>query len=109
MKKKQLEKDEGTIFRYGAHENTYLNLIFRQLKERSIEEVPDREILCEWIKTITNSTESQDEQWNNPPRSMVDMYSLVIDYYYNPLTKGSNSIKSVLPAVLKSSNHLEIF
>jgi len=31
--KGQLEGDDGTIFRYGAHENTYLNLIMAQLQE----------------------------------------------------------------------------
>ena len=38
---------------------------------------------------------------------MVDMLELVKKYYYNPLMKGSNSIKAVLPAVIKSSKFLQ--
>jgi hypothetical protein len=32
---------------------------------------------------------------------------VVKDYYYNPFTKGSNSIKAVLPAALNSSEFLK--
>ena len=38
---------------------------------------------------------------------MVDMLELVKRYYYHPDMKGSNSIKSVLPAVLNSSSYLQ--
>ena len=38
---------------------------------------------------------------------MVDLNKVVKDYYYNPLTKGSNSIKAVLPASLHSSRYLQ--
>ena len=38
---------------------------------------------------------------------MVDMCELVKRYYYNPATKGSNSIKYVLPAILNSSVWLQ--
>jgi hypothetical protein len=32
---------------------------------------------------------------------------VVVNYYYNPLTLGSNSIKKVLPAVLESSQFVQ--
>ena len=38
---------------------------------------------------------------------MVDLCKVVIHYYYNPHTFGSNSIKKVLPAVLKSSQFVQ--
>ena len=38
---------------------------------------------------------------------MVDMCELVKRYYYSPATKGSNSIKYVLPAMLNSSAWLQ--
>jgi hypothetical protein len=38
---------------------------------------------------------------------MIDMCELVKQYYYNPLTGGSNSIKAVLPAVLNESSCLK--
>jgi len=38
---------------------------------------------------------------------MVDMCDLVKKYYYDPATHGSNSIKSVLPAILNTSEYLQ--
>lgn len=102
--KAQLEKDQGSIFRYSNHENTFLNLIYRQL--RSDETVPDREDLCQFIQSITTSTKESSETWTGE-RSMVDLWDLVKRYYYDPATHGSNSIKYVLPAILNSSSYLQ--
>ena len=102
--KVELDNDEGTIFRYAAHENTYLNTIYRQLKEDK-NDIPDREELCEFIKSITKSVNENFEKWEGP-RNMVDMCELVKRYYYDPAMKGSNSIKTVLPAILNSSAFL---
>jgi hypothetical protein len=40
-------------------------------------------------------------------RNMVDLCEIVKDFYYHPDTEGSNSIKQVLPAVLKAKGVLE--
>lgn len=93
--KKQLENDSGTIFRYSNHENTVLNQIYEQLIESN--EI-DREELCVWIKTITQDRE---EGWIGE-RNMVDLCELIKKFYYHPETEGSNSIKYVLPAILKA-------
>ncbi|MCF8059964.1 MAG: DUF2779 domain-containing protein [Bacteriovoracaceae bacterium] len=103
--KRQLENDDGTIFRYSPHENTFLNHIYRQLKEDE-SDIDDRDDLCKFIKTITSSTSSSAEQWEGK-RNMVDLWHLVKRYYYDPHTHGSNSIKYVLPAVLNSSDYLK--
>jgi len=100
--KSELDKDEGTIFKYSPHENTYLNMIYRQMQSEQ-EPIKDKEELCDFIKTITNS--KQDKY--SGERDMVDMLKVVKDYYYNPLTGGSNSIKQVLPATLNSSDYLK--
>lgn len=102
--KSELDKDEGTIFRYSPHENTFLNLIYRQLRDDP-NDILDRDDLCDFIKTITYSSGSSAEKWDGN-RSMVDLWELVKRYYYDPSTKGSNSIKFVLPAVLASSAFL---
>ena len=34
---------------------------------------------------------------------MVDLYELVLSYYYPPHAKGSNSIKAILPAIINDS------
>ncbi len=101
--KAQLENDQGTIFMYSPHENSYLNMIYRQLNHSN---ELDKNELCEFIKTITRSTTSSKENWHGE-RCMVDMLDLVKKYYYDPATNGSNSIKYVLPAILNSSKYLQ--
>ncbi|WP_019028861.1 DUF2779 domain-containing protein [Colwellia piezophila] len=101
--KRQLENDEGTIFRYSSHENTYLNLIYRQL---AVSTEVDKLELSDFIKTITKSGDKSKEIWSGD-RLMVDLWVLVKKYYYDPATNGSNSIKAVLPAVLNSSAFLK--
>lgn len=101
--KAQLENDQGTIFMYSPHENSYLNMIYKQLNNSN---ELDKNELCGFIKTITRSTNSSKENWNGE-RYMVDMLELVKKYYYDPATNGSNSIKYVLPAILNSSKYLQ--
>ncbi|NCD67895.1 DUF2779 domain-containing protein [Mucilaginibacter agri] len=101
--KNELGEDDGTIFRYSAHENSILNAIFRQLCES---QEPDRRELCDWIKTITKSSQSTAESWIGD-RNMIDLCELVKKYYYAPETNGSNSIKAVLPAVINNSSFLK--
>ncbi|PYT00674.1 MAG: DUF2779 domain-containing protein [Acidobacteria bacterium] len=103
--REELSKDEGTIFRYASHENSYLNAIYRQLSEET-EDIPDREELNAFIKSISKSTKDNVEQWEGE-RNMVDMLELVKRYYIHPMMKKSNSIKFVLPAVLNSSTFLQ--
>ena len=103
--KAQLEKDNGSIFRYSNHENTYLNMIYRQLRADK-QEIVDREELCGFIRSITQAVKNSDDQWTGD-RTMVDMWDVVKRYYYDPATNGSNSIKQVLPAILNSSTFLQ--
>jgi hypothetical protein len=103
--KRELEQDEGSIFRYATHENTYLNFIYRQLVDDE-SDIPDRKVLMDFIRSITKSGSNQIEQWQGK-RNMIDMCELVKRYYYDPATNGSNSIKQVLPAILNSSKFLQ--
>jgi hypothetical protein len=105
--KKELEGDEGTIFRYAAHENTYLNIIYNQLQQADGQEVPDRQELCEWIATVAHPTKRNTGAWVPGSRDMVDQLELVERYFYHPATGGSNSLKKVLPAVMESSEYLK--
>lgn len=103
--KGQLENDNGSIFRYSNHENTFLNMIYRQLQADQ-QKIADREDLCAFIKSITQAVKDSVEQWTGE-RNMVDMWEIVKRYYYDPATNGSNSIKQVLPAILNSSTFLQ--
>ncbi len=101
--KKVLSNDNGSIFRYASHENTVLNHIRKQLEESG---EADREELIEFILSITyqkigNKTVHKGE------RSMIDLCRWIKEYYYNPLTNGSNSIKAYLPASINCSPYLQ--
>lgn len=99
----QLEQDQGTIFRYATHENTYLNLIYNQLDQSN---ESDKKELLAFIESITSSVAGAPKKWRGE-RNMVDLCELVKQYYYDPATAGSVSIKYVLPAILKASPKLQ--
>ena len=101
--KMALGNDAGSIFRYSHHENTILNAIYEQLLSSN---EPDKNQLLEFIQTISHSKGSSAIKWNGE-RDMIDLWEIVKKYYYNPLTKGSNSIKDVLPSVLSKSRLLQ--
>ncbi|WP_040879944.1 DUF2779 domain-containing protein [Galbibacter orientalis] len=101
--KKALANDNGTIFRFAAHENTIVNAIIDQLQASN---ESDRTELITFLKSISTATKNNADYWDGY-RSMVDLNKVVKDYYYNPLTKGSNSIKAILPASLNSSPYLQ--
>ena len=101
--KKALENDNGSIFKYSNHENTILNAIYIQLRDSKEE---DKEELMSFIQLISHSKGDSAIKWCGE-RDMVDLWEVEKKYYYNPLTKGSNSIKAVLPASLSSSNFLQ--
>lgn len=99
--RKDLHGKGGTIFRYHSHENNYLRFIFNQLAEEKKSVVPDKQALMDFIKEITHYNDTK-EGWKGS-RDMVDLWELVLQYYYSPAAKGSNSIKHILPAVIHDS------
>jgi len=109
--KNELDKDPGTIFRYHNHENTYLVKIYFQLEEMSQAQVPDKKELQGFIHSITQMSDKKANELGVTPwegeRNMVDMWNLVLRYYYSPHTRGSNSIKAVLPAVIHDSEYIK--
>jgi hypothetical protein len=94
--KTALSENTGSVFRWAEHENTILNHIIEQLETRS-DAPSDKEDLVAFLKTLTKGG----------ARAMIDLKDLAQKGYYHPSTKGSNSIKKVLPAVLQSSSFLK--
>lgn len=94
--KKALDQDDGTIFRFAAHENTVLNQIRQQLL---LSDERDRKDLIAWIETLTSPPDELEGEWE-PIRQFIDMRELTLRFYYLPETHGSNSIKKILPAIL---------
>ncbi|WP_431158813.1 DUF2779 domain-containing protein [Winogradskyella poriferorum] len=100
--KAALEQNTGSVFQFSPYENSTLNQVKRQL-EASVE--LDKEDLITFIKTLTTPPKSNDykgEVWE-VKRMMIDLCEVIKAYYYNPYTKGSNSIKAILPAIFKTS------
>jgi hypothetical protein len=100
--KNALSKDNGSIFRYHNHENTYLNMIYWQLISRS-DAPADKKELMNFIEQITHEKSRN----HTGPRDMIDLYQLVLQYYYSPMAKGSNSLKQILPAIIAESEFLK--
>lgn len=102
--KAALSKDNGTIFKFASHENSIVNAIIAQLEDSS---ETDKVELIDWLKSISHSKDKSPVFWKGD-RDMVDLRDIIIKSYYNPYTGGSNSIKYVLPAILKSSPFLQV-
>jgi hypothetical protein len=95
--------EKGTIFRYSNHENSILNAIYLQLNES---DETDKDELIQFIQSISHSKSDSTEFWKGE-RDMVDLCAVYKKYYFDPFTKGSNSIKAVLPALLRRSTFLQ--
>jgi len=91
-----LRHDLGTVMRWSHHENSILNAIKTQL---TMDASPpnDTADLIAFIDNVTKGGE----------RAMVDLADVARKHYFHPSTKGSCSIKKVLPAVLQSSPALK--
>ncbi len=101
---RDLSEDDGTIFRYHNHENTYLRMIGRQLGSASDQQVPDKRQLLAFIDSITQFKDGKN--FITGPRNMVDLWDLVLRFYYSPHALGSNSLKQILPAAINDSPFL---
>jgi hypothetical protein len=107
--KRQLDIDDGSIFRYHNHENSYLCLIREQLLTDP-SDIFDRDELVSFIESVAKPRNLKDhpgDNWLVPERCMIDLYDLVVRYYFDPAMRGSNSIKQVLPATLNNSEYLK--
>jgi hypothetical protein len=96
-----LSKDQGTIFRFAAHENTVLRQIRSQLLDTPESDQAD---LLAFIDSVTQPRKGEDGKAGL--RNMLDLREIVLEHYYHPLMGGSNSIKKVIPAVLEESKFL---
>jgi len=98
-----LASNDGSVFRYHNHENSILNAILRQL---AASEESDKDDLIGFIKSIAQPTGKVADKWDIPERHMIDLYQVILKYYYHPKMKGGNGLKFVLPAIFESSTVL---
>lgn len=102
--KASLSHDDGTVFRWHNHENTVLNQIVDMLEaQRST--ISDADELIAFALTLIERGDGESRQVG--PRAMVDLCALSQKYFYHPLTKGSPSLKKVLPALMSCSERLK--
>ncbi|MES2585810.1 MAG: DUF2779 domain-containing protein [Pseudomonadota bacterium] len=95
----------GSVFMWSPHENTTLNAILEELN--SDKEPPsDSDDLRKFILSLTRKKQGN-KIVHKGERAMIDLCELSKRVYFHPMTKGSNSIKKVLPAVMNSSNFIK--
>ena len=104
--KQQLSHDQGTVFRFHNHENTVLVSILEQLARQDMANTEETTELTEFIMELTHSPAKATSPWLGS-RNMVDLYQLNLRYYYHPATRGVNSLKALLPALVSSSQYLQ--
>ena len=101
--RKAIGRDDGTVFMYTLHENTTLRDIYFELASSAEHDALE---LKKFLKEIVRPQEDSTEKWI-PSRPMLDQCELVQKYLYLPLTKGKNSLKYVLPEMLRASQFLQ--
>ena len=95
--------EKGTIFRYSTHENSILNAIYTQLAES---DEKDKDELMQFIQSVSRSKKDSTILWTGE-RDMIDLCEVYKKYVFLPETKGSNSIKAVLPAMINYSTFIK--
>lgn len=95
----------GTVFMWSPHENTTLNAILEELEQDPMPP-PDAAALGVFIRSLTTRKVGKGNV-EVGSRALVDLCRLAERAFFHPATKGSNSIKKVLPAVMQSSDYLK--
>lgn len=96
--KAALAGDSGTVLHWWDHERTVLGEVREQLLALSEAEVHDRDELLAFIASLLGSSEKAGR--------LVDLGRLVHRTVFLPGTRGSSSLKKVLPALLATSEWL---
>ena len=102
-----LIKNNGDVFMYSHHENTYLNYMILLLWKESPFSSEKTDRLVSFLQSLTKPGEDITPKWKEGSRKMIDMAEMVRSFYWHPDMKGSNSIKQVLPAIMNDSTFIK--
>jgi hypothetical protein len=102
-----LSKNDGDVFMYSNHENTYLNYMIKLLWKESPYSPEKTEKFVLFLQSLTKPSGDITPKWEEGSRKMIDMAVMVRSYYWHPDMKGSNSIKKVLPAIMNDSQFIK--
>ena len=103
--RRALSANAGTIFRWHDHENTVLRQIRAQLLS-DVQPQPDRTELIAFVDSITSWKDDNGDKVHGL-RTMVDLCDIAARLYFHPATKGSSSLKKVLPSLMQCSPFLK--
>lgn len=95
----------GTVFMWSPHESSTVNAILDELGQDPAPP-PDAAALGSFIRSLT-TRKAGDGDVEAGNRALADLCRLAEKAFFHPATKGSNSIKKVLPAVMQSSEYLK--
>lgn len=93
--KNDLEDNQGSIFMWSKHERDVLT----NIKNQIIKLNATKQYQCE-IEFINNVLPGG-------KRELIDLFEIAKGGVFYPNTKGSNSIKKVLPAAIKHSKYIQ--
>lgn len=93
------------MFIWSLHKTTTLNAILEELQQDAVPP-SDAAALGAFIRSLTTRNAGKGNV-SAGSRAPVDLCRLAETVFFHPATKGSNSIKMVLPAVVQSSDHLK--
>ena len=94
-----LDGNDGSIFMYSNYENYVLKSVKDRMKTFDKKKYKNQ---IEFLESITFSPNDK-----KPKRALIDLKDIVLKHYYHHSMKGSNSLKAVLPAIMKSSPFLK--
>jgi hypothetical protein len=92
----QLSEDGGSVLHYAHHEQQVLVDMANQVKNKNAP-------LSEWARGLMDSSKVNHGQGKG---RMVDMQKILMQRYYHPMARGSNSLKKILPAILNPEGKL---
>lgn len=96
--KRALDDDGGSVLHWWDHERTVLGEVREQLLALSEDHVPERAALISFIGSLLGTEEA--------PGRLFDLGRLVHRAAFFPGTRGSSSLKKVLPALIANSAEL---
>lgn len=100
-----LTGNQGTVFMWSPYEQTVLKSLIDQI-ERIANQTADAASLVAFAKSLTVTRDEGGRVIHQGERAMVDLCELASSTFFHSETKGSNSIKRVLPAMLRASDFL---
>jgi hypothetical protein len=90
--------DAGSVLHWWDHERTVLREVHAQIAASDPAELPDRQELLDFIDTLVGTEET--------PARLFDLGRCIHRTTFLPGTRGSSSLKKVLPAMLAHSEAL---